>query len=78
MPLNVLILYPTMVMPVMVGGFGNWFVPIMIGAPDMAFERYPVYNNCKITVPIFFIMKTPNLVGRCTISISLPTKTSLR
>ena len=37
-----------MVMPTLIGGFGNLFVPLMIGAPDMAFERNLVYYSYKI------------------------------
>lgn len=54
------------VMPILIGGFGNWFVPLMVGAPDMAFVRY-----FALSCLLMIVNQTSYWYGRSSLNLGI-------
>lgn len=57
------------IMPALIGGFCNWFEPIMISAPDMVFPRlnnvlcWPMVASLILFAGSMFVPGAPGIAG---------------
>jgi len=53
---HALIIIFFIVMPVLIGGFGNYFVPMMLGMPDLIFPRINMLRLTLLPMGILFLL----------------------
>lgn len=53
---HALIIIFFMVMPVLLGGFGNYFTPIMLGGSDLIFPRLNILSLTLLPIGMIFLL----------------------